>query len=84
MLNKLYCQDYFIFMQDGYSFLAQLGILGRVQFTRDQKMLLRAAFDRNSYPSKDEKESVANSIGCTLKKVNDWFMDERRRRRKHQ
>jgi len=66
----------------GTTILAELGICERVTFSKSQRELLLMAFERNSYPSTEEKQTLARDLGIPLKSVNQWFFDERKRRKK--
>jgi len=66
----------------GAAILANLGISERVTFSKDQKQQLLMAFERNSYPPTDEKQLLSRDLGIPLKSINQWFFDERKRRKK--
>ena len=64
--------------------LSTFGIIERQPFSLAERRFLMEHFERNSYPSKAEKESMAAQISSTLKRVNQWFVDERNRRKKQE
>ena len=37
----------------------------------------------NPYPTVDEKKQLCNATGCSIRQVNDWFANARRRKLKH-
>ena len=45
-----------------------------------QKEILMSFFETNQYPTKSQKEELANKAGLSLQKVSDWF---ERQRKKH-
>ena len=62
--------------------LAELGIREQVTFSQDQRRRLLEAFERNTYPSTYEKEALSRDLGIPFKSVQQWFFDERKRRKK--
>ena len=64
------------------SLLSTFGIVERQQFSVEERQFLMNQFDNNAYPSKVEKEKMAAQINSTIKRVNQWFVDERNRRKK--
>ena len=62
--------------------LSTFGIIERQPFSLEERRFLMEHYDRNAYPSKAEKEKMAAEINSTIKRVNQWFVDERNRRKK--
>ena len=62
--------------------MAELGICERVTFSKLQKDRLLMAYEADPYPSTKEKQRLSNELGIPLKSVNQWYYDERKRRKK--
>jgi len=52
----------------------------RALFTAEDKKILSKFFDKNPYPTPDEKEELSERIGKSAGKVNNWFKNERARK----
>ena len=57
--------------------LAQFGIRVNTSFTAQQVARMQDLYNTNPYPSKEEKEALAASIGVSLKRLSHWFNDQR-------
>ncbi|KAF5335413.1 hypothetical protein D9611_011697 [Ephemerocybe angulata] len=51
--------------------------LARVMLTKDQSKALGLLFKKNPYPTTQELKDLANTLGLTDRKVNQWFKRER-------
>ncbi|KAF5335331.1 hypothetical protein D9611_011716 [Ephemerocybe angulata] len=50
----------------------------RVVLTKDQSKALELLFKKSPYPTTQERKDLANTLGLTDRKVNEWFKRERR------
>ena len=57
--------------------LEQFGIRSVVPFTLEEQSVLNDQFDRNPYPSKEERERIATHMGHPFKKIDNWFLQKR-------
>ena len=51
-------------------------------FSAQQQSALLKMYERNRYPTMEEKESIANDLGVSSIRVNRWFLGRRHRDRK--
>ena len=57
-------------------------ITGRTQISEDQMTLLKAFYDINQKPSREEIQKLAGEIGQPFKVVKVWFQNARARDRR--
>ncbi|KAH7926827.1 hypothetical protein BV22DRAFT_1127833 [Leucogyrophana mollusca] len=54
----------------------------RKRFTSVQLMMLEQLYHQTSHPTREERETVANSAGMEIKSVTIWFQNKRQTERK--
>ena len=69
-----------IIIQD--AFLAEFGIRNISQFTQNQRDQLLFFYLKNKYPSVQERQTIAESIGISEYQVKVWFSNRRSREKK--
>ena len=79
MLNSIHLLHRFS-QQDYTMMLSQFGI--KFQFNDEQRKVLSLYYDKDAYPSREAKEAISVEIGVSIKRVSEWFIDERKRRKK--
>ena len=57
--------------------LSFFGIRTQSPFAPEQVLALKAEFQKNMYPSIQEREEIAVRLSLTKKQVNQWFSDHR-------
>ena len=60
--------------------LSQFGI--KFQFKDEQRRKLSEYYEQDPYPTRETKETISAEIGVSVKRVSEWFVDERKRRKK--
>ena len=68
---------YFSFKMSAKEVLAQFGIRVNTSFSAQQTAKMQDLYNRNPYPSKEEKDALASTIGVSLKRLSHWFNDQR-------
>lgn len=66
--------------KDYSSILSQFGI--KFQFNDEQRKTLSVYYGQDAYPTREAKEGISERIGVSIKRVSEWFVDERKRRKK--
>ena len=64
------------------AFLAEFGIRNISQFTQKQRDQLLSFYLINKYPSTQERQTIAESIGISEYQVKVWFSNRRSREKK--
>ncbi|EGG21447.1 homeobox transcription factor [Cavenderia fasciculata] len=54
----------------------------RTRLKKEQSTVLKSFFNRDCYPNKEEKESLANQLGMTYTAVTTWFSNKRQENRR--
>ena len=57
--------------------LERFGIRCNWSPSKEQVEMLRSAFSVNQYPNRVEKEHLAQSLGITMRNVDNWFRARR-------
>lgn len=54
---------------------------GRTILTNVQKNLLQEVYEKNKFPSREEKNALASRTGLQIMVINTWFQNKRARSR---
>ena len=81
--NTLVCGEYANRNMTSYfslpleALLSQFGIRSVVPFNTEEQSVLNAEYERNPYPTKEDRERIAMNLGHTFKKIDSWFLQKR-------
>ena len=55
---------------------------GKTKFTEEQLSILKDFYSQNPYPNLEQRKSLSDRINCLEKRVNIWFQNTRRAKKK--
>ena len=73
-------QSRFLFLSVHHAYkalLSQFGIRNVVPFSVEEQSVLNEQFERNPYPTKEDRERIAMNMGHPFKKIDNWFLQKR-------